>query len=109
MKPSGAVRIVLVTCGSVAEARRIARAVVERRLAACVNITLGAVESVYRWKGRVAKARERLLIIKTTEAHLPELERQVKQLHGYDLPEFLVVAANGGSKEYLAWVSGSLR
>ena len=107
MKGSGKVRIVLVTCGSIAEARRIARAVVERRLAACVNIVLGSVESVYRWKDKVETARERLLIIKTTAQRLAELEREVKRLHKYDVPEFLVLPICGGSKEYLAWVTTS--
>ena len=107
MKRGGQVRIVLVTCGSVAEARRIARAVVEKRLAACVNIVLGSVESVYRWKGKVETARERLLIIKTTAARLAELEREVKRLHKYEVPEFLVVAVGGGSKEYLRWLTES--
>ena len=64
MKRGDKVRIVLVTCGNLAEARRIARAVVEKRLAACVNILPGAVKSVYRWKDKVETARERLLIIK---------------------------------------------
>ena len=108
MKGGGQVRIVLVTCGNLAEARRIARAVVERRLAACVNIVLGSVESVYRWKDKVETARERLLIIKTTVARLADLEREVKRLHKYEVPEFLVLPVAGGSKEYLAWVaSGS--
>ena len=104
MKAGGSVRIVLVTCGSVAEARRIARAVVEKRLAACVNIVLGPVESVYRWKNKVETARERLLIIKTTVARLAELEREVKRLHKYEVPEFLVIGVSGGSHEYLDWV-----
>jgi len=89
-------------------ARKIARVVVSKRLAACVNVAL-AVESVYRWKGRVEKAREQLLIIKTTRARLPELEREVRQLHGYELPEFLVVPAEAGSAKYLEWVAGSVR
>lgn len=97
-------RIVLVTCGNVAEARRIARAVVEKRLAACVNIVLGSVESVYRWKDKVETARERLLIIKTTKARLIELEREVKRLHNYEVPEFLVLPVNAGSRRYLQWV-----
>jgi len=105
VKRGGQVRIVLVTCGNVAEARRIARAVVEKRLAACVNIVLGSVESVYRWKDQVETARERLLIIKTTAARLAELEREVKRLHKYEVPEFLVLPVSGGSKEYLAWVA----
>lgn len=104
MKAGGSVRIVLVTCGSVAEARRIAQAVVEKRLAACVNIVLGPVESVYRWKEKVETERERLLIIKTTRARLAELEKEVKRLHKYDVPEFVVLTVTKGSREYLNWV-----
>ena len=105
MKRGGRVRIVLVTCGNLAEARRIARAVVERRLAACANIVLGPVESVYRWKDNVETARERLMIIKTTAARVAQLEREVKRLHKYEVPEFLVLPVAGGSREYLAWLT----
>ena len=94
----------LVTCGSLAEARRIARGVVEKRLAACVNIGLWSVESVYRWKEKVETARERLLTIKTTESRLAELEKEVKRLHKYEVPEFLVLPVSGGSEAYLKWV-----
>lgn len=107
MKRGGRVRIVLVTCGNLAEARRIARAVVEKRLAACVNIVLGPVESVYRWKNKVETARERLLIIKTTEARLAALEKEVRRSHTYEVPEFLVLGVSGGSREYLEWLTSN--
>ena len=107
MKVGGEVRIVLVACGKVAEARRIALSVVEKRLAACVNIVLGPVESVYRWKGQVEKAREWLLVMKTTAKRLPALEKEVKRLHKYDVPEFLVLTVAGGSREYLTWVAAN--
>jgi len=108
VKGGGQVRIVLVTCGNLAEARRIAKSVVEKRLAACVNITLWSVESVYRWKEKVETARERLLVIKTTAARLADLEREVKRLHKYEVPEFLVLFAIAGSQDYLAWVTESV-
>ncbi len=98
-------RIVVVTCPSVALARKIARAVVEKRLAACVNTLLSPVESVYTWKGKVERAREYLLVMKTTVRKLSELEREVKKLHSYDVPEFLVLPVVGGSKEYLSWLA----
>jgi periplasmic divalent cation tolerance protein len=102
-------RVVLVTCGSVKEARKIARGVVEKKLAACVNIGTAAVESVYRWKGKVETAREFLLVIKTTSARLEALEKEIKRLHSYDVPEFVVVEIAAGSKEYLRWVEESVR
>jgi len=74
-------RIVLVTCPSVLLARKIARAVVGKRQAACVNIILSPVESVYTWKGKVERAREYLLVMKTTAKRLAELENEVKRLH----------------------------
>ena len=81
-------RIVLVTCGSTAEARKIARALVEKRLAACVSIVAAPVESVYRWKGKVEKARERLLLIKTSVKRLKQAEGEVRRLHSYETQNF---------------------
>ncbi len=108
VKSGGPVRIVLVTCGSRAEARRIARRVVEARLAACVNIVSAPVESIYRWKGKLDSAREFLLIIKTTSARLATLEKKIKQLHSYEVPEFIAIPASSGSREYLFWVQESV-
>ena len=105
MKTAAQVRVVLVTCGNLAEARRIAKSLVVKRLAACVNIVLGPVESIYHWKGKVEKSRERLLIIKTTAPRLAQLEREVKRLHSYDVPEFIAVPVTAGSQKYLAWLS----
>ena len=99
-------RIVLVTCGSIAEARRIGRIMVEKNLAACANIVPG-VDSIYRWKGKVERAREVLVIIKTTSNRLRELEREVKQAHSYDVPEFIVLPIVAGSREYVAWLQES--
>jgi periplasmic divalent cation tolerance protein len=104
----GRYRIVLVTCGSMGEARRIGKTVVEKKLAACANIFAGA-ESIYRWKGKVERAREVLVMIKTTAKRLSELEREVQRLHSYDVPEFLVVPIEAGSREYLGWVEESVR
>jgi len=98
-------RVVFVTCASLAEARTIARTVVSKRLAACVNIILSPVESCYRWKGKVEKAREYLLILKTTSSRLRALETAVKRLHSYDLPEFIALPITTGSHEYLRWLA----
>jgi periplasmic divalent cation tolerance protein len=97
-------RLVLVTCGSLPEARKIARAAVERHLAACVNIFTAPVESVYRWKGKTETAREHLLIMKTTTRRLKSLEREVFRLHSYETPEFLILPIAGGSRAYLRWI-----
>jgi periplasmic divalent cation tolerance protein len=100
--------IVLVTCGSAAEGRKIAEAVVKKRLAACVNLVAAPVESVYRWKGKLEKSRERLLIIKTSKTRVQVLEREVLRLHSYETPEFVALAISGGSSKYLSWIAQSL-
>lgn len=101
--------VVLVTCGSLPEARRIARAVVHARLAACVNIVGAPVESIYRWKEKVERAREFLLVMKTTSPRLLALEREVKRLHSYDVPEFIALPISAGSRDYLAWLATSVK
>jgi len=98
-------RVVLVTCPTLVLARKIARAVVEKRLAACVNVVRSPVESFYTWKGKLESAREHLLLIKTTTVRLPRLEREVKRLHTYDVPEFIALPITGGSADYLSWLS----
>jgi periplasmic divalent cation tolerance protein len=100
--------VVLVTCSGVAEARRIGRAVVDARLAACVNILPGAVMSIYRWKGKVESAKERLLLIKTSRKRLARLQAEVERLHSYDVPEFIALPLAAGSRAYLDWIDDSL-
>jgi len=101
-------RIVLVTCPNLVLARKIARAVVEKRLAACVNVVRSPVESFYPWKGKLESAREHLLVIKTSTNRLPQLQREVKRLHSYDVPEFISLPVTEGSPEYLAWLGETL-
>ncbi len=84
-------------------AKEIAKKLVERRLAACVNI-LKIEESVYRWKGKIVEEGEFLLIIKTTESKYQTLETEIKRLHKYELPEVLAVKIAKGSKEFINWV-----
>jgi len=103
IRNGGRYRVVLVTCGSIGEARTIGRGVVAKKLAACANIVSG-VESIYRWKGKVERAREVLVIMKTTATRLRELEREVKRLHSYDVPEFIALPIVAGSQEYLKWI-----
>jgi periplasmic divalent cation tolerance protein len=102
-------RIVLVTCESMRQAQKIANVVVEKRLAACVNILGGVIQSVYRWKGSVENAKEILMVIKTTKRRLAELEREVKRLHSYDVPEFVVLPIAAGSRQYLGWLEESVK
>ena len=102
-------RIVLVTCASLREARKIANVVVEKRLAACVNILTGTIQSVYRWKGSVESAKEILILIKTNKKRLADLEKEVKRLHSYDVPDFVVLPIVAGSREYLGWLEDSVK
>jgi periplasmic divalent cation tolerance protein len=106
IRNAGRYRIVLVTCASIAEARKIGRNVVEKKLAACANIVT-RIESIYRWKGKVERAREVLVLLKTTANRLAELEREVKRVHSYEVPEFIVLRIAAGSKEYHAWLGAS--
>ena len=96
-------RIVLTTAGSPEEARKIAHALVERRLAACVNI-VPQIESVYRWQGKVESAAEWLLVIKTKADLFEQVRDAIKELHSYDLPECIMLEVAGGSEEYLKWI-----
>ena len=100
-------RIVLSTAGSTEEAHRIARYLVENRLAACVNI-VPQIESIYRWQGKVESSSEWLLLIKTTSGNVPAVEDAIRELHSYDLPECIAIAIEGGSSEYLDWIGESV-
>ena len=99
--------LVLTTAASEDEARKIAHALVERKLAACVNI-VPRIHSVYRWEGRIESAEELLLIIKTAKKCEDEVRTAIKKLHSYELPECISIGIDGGSEEYLQWVSGSV-
>jgi len=100
-------RIVLSTAGSEDEARKIAHSLVERRLAACVNI-VPRVESIYRWKGKVESCPEWLLIIKTTAAQFDPVRDAIGELHSYDVPECIALNVEGGSEDYLQWLGESV-
>ena len=99
-------RIVLSTAGSEDEARKIARELVERRLAVCVNI-VPQIESVYRWQGKIESSREWLLLIKTTAEQFEKVRDAIRELHSYDLPECISVAIEDGGPEYLRWLADS--
>jgi periplasmic divalent cation tolerance protein len=101
-------RLVLTTCGSQEEARRVAHNLVERRLAACVNI-IPQIESVYRWQGEVETATEWLLLIKTAEPLFERLRDALLELHSYDVPECIEVGIEDGSTAYLEWIAESVK
>lgn len=101
--------VVLVTCGSRAEARKIARALVGARLAACVNILSSPVESIYRWEGKAERAEEFLLVIKTTKARFQKLRDAIQKGHSYDVPEIIALPIAHGSAKYLDWIAKSVR
>jgi periplasmic divalent cation tolerance protein len=104
---SADVVIVLTTLGADADAPALARVLVDERLAACVNI-LPPMTSIYRWKNAVEQDREQQVVMKTTAGRVAALEARLRQLHPYELPEFLVIPASGGSAAYLDWVRESI-
>jgi periplasmic divalent cation tolerance protein len=99
--------VVFSTCDSEEQAGRIARALVEQRLAACVNIVPGA-RSIYRWKGQVEDVSEWMLIIKSRRDLMDQLRLTIGGIHTYEVPELLAVPVVDGSESYLAWVDGEL-
>jgi periplasmic divalent cation tolerance protein len=95
--------IALSTIGSAEDAERLARALVERRLAACVNVVPGVV-SHYRWKGELVRDEERLLVIKTRAERLEALKGALRELHPYELPELVALEVTAGLEPYLEWL-----
>lgn len=99
--------LVLTTAGSENEARTIADTLVERKLAACVNI-VPRIQSVYRWEGKVEQAEECLLLIKTVKAREDQVRAAIRELHTYELPECIAIPIESGSADYLKWLSASV-
>ncbi len=99
--------VVLSTCASAEEATQIARALVEKKLAACVNI-LPDIRSVYRWKGAIENEQESLLVIKSSRALLHQLRVEMEKLHSYEVPEVIAVPIVDGSEGYLEWLDHEL-
>ena len=95
--------VVFVTCGSEEEALKIARSLVEEGLAACVNL-VSPVRSIYRWEGKIWDEKEWLLVIKTQKERFEDLEKKVKALHSYSVPEVIGVPIVEGSSAYLNWL-----
>src|SRR6478672_10900727 len=105
--PMSSVKIAI-CMAPIEETSALAHMLVERRLAACVNILPGA-QSVFRWKERIEEVSEAMLVIKTTEDNVPLVEQALKSLHSYELPEFLVLNVDGVSDAYLQWIQASVR
>lgn len=100
--------VVLVTCGSMKEAKSIANALVSKRLAACVNVLASPVRSVFRWKGKVETASEYLLLIKTSGKRFAALEEEIRRLHNYQVPEIIGLPIVKGSRPYIEWISDAI-
>ncbi len=99
--------VVLNTCNSEAEARRVARALIDKRLAACVQVT-PAVTSIYRWKDAIEESTEFILIIKTARRLVEPLRLELERLHSYEVPEFVALPIVDGSPNYLNWLEAEL-
>jgi periplasmic divalent cation tolerance protein len=97
----------MVTCSSRAEARRLAKALLDAKLAACVNI-LDGVESHYWWHGKLEQTKETMLLIKTTKTKTRAVTRTIKAAHSYDVPEIVFVPIQHGERRYLKWISDSV-
>ena len=95
--------VVFVTCGSEEEALKIARALVEEKLAACANM-VSPLRSIYRWEGKIWDEKEWLLIIKTQRSKFEDLAKRVKALHSYSVPEIIALPITEGSPAYLNWI-----
>ncbi len=105
MSPTDVV-LILTTVPDDDRAEVFARTLVDEQLAACVNLH-GPMRSLYRWNGKVESDAERQIVIKTTRGRVGDVEARLRTLHSYELPEFLVVAVDGGSEAYLGWVRES--
>ena len=100
-------RVVLTTVKNMAEARRLSKVLVTKKLAACVT-AVPKVESIYWWQGKVERGSEVMLVIKTTEKKLDKLISWIKELHSYKIPEVLVLRVERGLPEYLKWIEESV-
>lgn len=99
--------VVLSTCGSAREAQRIAKTLLEERVAACVNV-LPRIRSFYRWKGKIENSPEWLMVIKSSREHFDGLRTALEKLHSYEVPEIIALPVIEGATNYLNWLEGEL-
>ena len=100
--------VIMVTAASRRECRKIARHLVEEKLAACVNVTQ-AIESIYHWEGKLADEKEFVMLIKSTRELFPEIKAAISKLHSYHTPEIICLPIIDGSRNYLQWVADSVK
>jgi periplasmic divalent cation tolerance protein len=100
--------LVLITCAKKQEALKVGKALLTKKLVACVNIT-DKVESFFWWRGKITRAREWLIIAKSTRSKLDKITKVAKSLHSYEVPEIIALAIAGGNKTYLDWIDDSIR
>lgn len=100
--------VIMVTAASRRECRKIAKHLVEAQLAACVNIT-AQIESIYRWEGKLADDKEYVMLIKSTRELFPEIKAEISRIHSYHTPEIICLPIIDGSRNYLQWVSDSVK
>jgi len=108
LETSSSTRLVITTVASPEEAARLGRTLVEEHLAACATLVPGA-QSIYRWHGEIESSAETLLLLKTEADRLSALESRLQELHSYETPEFVALAVESGSQDYLAWLHASLQ
>ncbi len=99
--------VIFITSGSEEEAKKLARVLVEEKLAACVNI-LSGVESLYWWKGKIESSKEWMLVVKTQGKMVNKVVKRVKEIHSYEVPEVIALPIVEGNKDYLQWISDTL-
>ena len=95
--------VVLVTCSSMEEAEKIGNSLVEKKLAACVNV-VPEIKSIFYWKGKISREKEILLIAKSRMELFESIQSKVKELHSYEVPQIIALPIEAGSEKYLGWI-----
>ena len=96
--------VIYITTGSVNEAKKIGRVLIEEKLAACSNI-ISPIRSIYRWQGKICDDKEALMVLKTRKKHFEQIVKRVETLHSYDVPEIIAIPIIEGSSKYMSWLN----